>query len=73
MLRCRFKLVSRIINHACQSGIESSDNNTNYEHLSLNEKAFQKGHNYVTVLSDVTTAIEIDLVKEITKKPLKCF
>ena len=71
MLRCGFNLVNRIIHAASQRGIERRDKNTVYEQLSLDEKAFQKGHNYVTVLSDPSTGTVIDIVKDRTKKACK--
>jgi transposase len=71
MLRCGFNLVNRIIHVASQRGIERRSKNTIYEQLSLDEKAFQKGHNYVTVLSDPITGIVIDAVKDRTKKACK--
>ena len=71
MLRCGFNLVNRIIHVASQRGIERRDKNTVYQQLSLDEKAFQKGHNYVTVLSDPMTGVVIDIVKNRTKKACK--
>lgn len=71
MLRCGFNLVNRIIHVASQRGIDRRDKNTIYKQLSLDEKAFQKGHNYVTVLSDPVTGTVIDLVKDRTKKSCK--
>ena len=73
MLRCGFNLVNRIIHVASQRGIERRSKNTIYEQLSLDEKAFQKGHNYVTVLSDPITGIVIDPVKDRTKQACKTF
>lgn len=71
MLRCGFNLVNRIIHSASQRGMERRDKNTVYEQLSLDEKAFQKGHNYVTVLSDPATGNVIDIVKDRTKEACK--
>lgn len=70
-LRCGFNLVNRIIHTASQRGIERRDKNTVYEHLSLDEKAFRKGHSYITVLSDPNTGTVIDIVKDRTKKACK--
>lgn len=71
MLRCGFNLVNRIIHASSQRGIERRDKNTVYNQLSLDEKAFQKGHKYVSVLSDPMTGIVIDIVKDRTKKACK--
>lgn len=71
MLRCGFNVVNRIIHVASQRGIERRDKNTIYKQLSLDEKSFQKGHSYVSVLSDPVTGIVIDIVKDRTKKACK--
>lgn len=71
MLRCGFNLVNRIIHTSCQRGIERRDKNTIYKQLSLDEKAFQKGHQYVSVLCDPMAGIVIDIVKDRTKKACK--
>jgi transposase len=71
MLRCGFNFVNRIIHTSSQRGIERRDKDIVYEQLSLDEKAFQKGHNYVTVLSDSKAGIIIDVVKDRTKKSCK--
>jgi transposase len=71
MLRCGFNVVNRIIHAASQRGIERRDKNTIYKQLSLDEKSFQKGHSYVSVLSDPVTGIVIDIVKDRTKKACK--
>ena len=73
MLRCDFNLVNRIIHTASQRGIERREKNTVYEQLSLDEKAFQKGHSYVTILSNPLTGDVIDLVKDRTKKLVNYF
>ena len=71
MLRCGFNLVNRIIHTSSQRGLERRNKNTIYKQLSLDEKAFQKGHQYVSVLSDPVTGVLIDIVKDRTKKSCK--
>lgn len=71
MLRCGFNVVNRIMHAATQRGIERRDKNTVYEQLSIDEKAFRKGHEYITTLSDPATGTVIDVVKDRTKKSCK--
>ena len=71
MLRCGFNLVNRIIHTSSQRGLERRDKNTIYKQLSLDEKAFQKGHQYVSVLCDPVAGVVIDIVKDRTKKSCK--
>ncbi len=52
ILRCGFNVVNNIMHSATQRGLERRDTNEIYKQLSIDEKSFQKGHNYVTVLSD---------------------
>jgi transposase len=42
-----------------------------YKQLSLDEKSFQQGHNYISVLSDPSSGIVIDVVKDRTIKSTK--
>ena len=71
MLRCGFNLVNRIIHTSSQRGLERRDKNTIYKQLSFDEKAFQKGHQYVSVLCDPVARVVIDIVKDRTKKSCK--
>ena len=71
MLRCGFNLVNRVIHMASKRGIERRNENTVYQQLSLDEKAFQKGHSYVTVLSDPLSGVIIEVVKDRTKNACK--
>jgi transposase len=67
MLRIGFNLVNRIIHKASERGVSRRDENTIYEQLSLDEKSFQKGHKYITVLSDPIAGVVIDVVEDRTK------
>ena len=71
MLRCGFNIVNKIMHNATQRGLARRDVNEVYKQLSLDEKSFQKGHNYVSVLSDPEKGIIIDLVKDRTKEATK--
>ena len=53
LMRCRFDVVNRIMHHATVRGIERrKENERLIEELSIDEKSFQNGHHYVTILSD---------------------
>jgi transposase len=71
MLRCGFNVVNKIMHNATQRGLERRDVNEVYTQLSIDEKSFQKGHNYVTVLSDPNRGIVLDVVKDRTKESTK--
>jgi transposase len=75
ILRCGFNLVNQIMHNATQRGLERRDKNDIYKQISIDEKSFQKGHNYVTVLSSPEKGIVIDVIQdrtlEATKKLLK--
>jgi len=60
-------LVNRIIHLSVQRGL-SRRAPTEYISLSIDEKSFRKGHDYVTVLSDPETGMVIDVGHGRTKK-----
>jgi transposase len=71
LLRCSFSVVNRIIHQSTQRGLERRDKNVICEQLSIDEKSFKKGHNYVTVLSDPGTGHIIDVSEGRTKASCK--
>jgi len=68
LLKCSFSTVNRIIHQSTQRGLERRDKNIIYEKLSLDEKSFKKGHNYITVLSNPITGEIIDVSEKRTKE-----
>lgn len=42
-------------------GLKNRPKDYYFEHLSVDEKSFKKGHNYVTVLSDPLSGVVIDV------------
>jgi len=51
-LSCSFRLVNRIIHRCTPRGIYRRNYSyVPFEHISIDEKAFQKGHKYVTLIS----------------------
>jgi transposase len=50
--RCPFDVVNRIIHHASSRGMERrKEIQETFENISVDEKSFQKGHSYATILS----------------------
>jgi len=71
LLRCSFSVVNRIIHQSTQRGLERRDKDINYKQLSIDEKSFKKGHNYVTVLSNPKTGYIVDVSEGRTKVSCK--
>ena len=67
LLQCSFSMVNRIIHQSTQRGLERRDGEIVYKQLSIDEKSFKKGHNFVTVLSDPNTGHIIDVSEGRTK------
>jgi transposase len=61
LLRCGFNVVNRIIHNAVERGLKSRLDDHCFEHLSIDEKSFKKGHKYVTVLSDPVSGVVVDV------------
>lgn len=71
LINCGFNVVNRILYLATQRGLEKRDKNVIYRSLSLDEKSFQKGHHYATVLSDAERGFIVDLVESRTTQATK--
>ena len=67
MLRVSFSLVNRIIHLSVQRGLARRPAQ-DYSSLSIDEKSFRKGHTYVTVLSDPTSGLVINVGEGRTRK-----
>ncbi|NQX84868.1 MAG: transposase [Flavobacteriaceae bacterium] len=61
LLRCGFNVVNRIIHCSVDRGMNRRPKDVAFTNLSLDEKSFRKGHNYVTVLSSPLTGCIIDI------------
>ncbi|HOF16292.1 MAG TPA: ISL3 family transposase [Bacteroidales bacterium] len=61
LLRCGFNVINRIIYNSVDRGLKNRPKDYYFEHLSVDEKSFKKGHNYVTVLSDPLSGVVIDV------------
>lgn len=69
LMRCGFNVINRIIHLSTQRGMERRDiSNLKFEHLSIDEKSFKKGHKYVSVLSHPKSGSIIDIEQGRTKE-----
>ena len=66
LLRLSPGQVHDIMCRAVERGLARRDRGTVVRHLSLDEKSFQRGHNYVTVLSDLTGRRVLDVAPDRT-------
>lgn len=64
LLRCSFNVVNRIMHNAVKRGLAHRPEGFLFEHLSVDEKSFKKGHKYVTVLSDPTSGVVVDVSED---------
>jgi len=71
LLQCSFGLVNRIIHQSTIRGLERRDQDIVYKKLSIDEKSFKKGHNYVTVLSNPISGHIVDVSEGRTKVSCK--
>lgn len=61
-MNCSFRLVNRIMHRSVERGIKRRDIcKVPFEHISLDEKSFKKGHEYVTVLSHPKSGVVLDV------------
>jgi len=63
LLDCGFNVVNRIIHLSVRRGLERRPKNVTFKNLSLDEKSFRKGHNYITVLSSPLVGCVIDVAE----------
>lgn len=72
LLRCSFRVINRIMDLSCQRGLQHRDmKSTCFERLSIDEKSFKKGHQYVSVLSDPASGCVLDVVEGRDKNACK--
>lgn len=69
LMRCGFNIVNRVLHRSTERGM-ARRRSAEYSlpHLSIDEKSFRKGHDYVTVLSDPTSGHVIDVGQGRTKE-----
>jgi len=62
LMQCSFEVVNRIMHRACERGMQRRKD-VAVSHLSIDEKSFKKGHQYVTVLSDPVGGSVLDVAE----------
>jgi len=63
-MNCSFRLVNRIIHRCTERGLSRRDKSFfRFEHISIDEKSFHKGHKYVTVLSHPISGVVLDIAE----------
>ncbi len=67
ILRLSFSQIHRVMCRAVDRGLSRRDPTEKYYYLSNDEKAILKGHNYISVLSDESSGIVIDVAEGRTK------
>lgn len=71
-MQCGFRTVNSIIHNSTKRGLERRDlSSINFTNLSIDEKSFKNGHNYVSVLSSPYGASVIDVVEGRTKQSVR--
>lgn len=62
IMRCGFNIINRILHISTERGLKRRNlNYLTFDHLSLDEKSFKKGHEYVSVLSHPSSGCVIDV------------
>ncbi|MEB2783159.1 hypothetical protein [Algoriphagus persicinus] len=58
LMRCGFNIVNWIMQLCTERGMNRRNySEVTFEHLSIDDKSFKKGHNYITVLSPLHLAV----------------
>jgi transposase len=71
LVNCGFNVVNRIMHRATQRGLWRRSSQITFAHLGIDEKAFKKGHNYMSVLTHPDTGCVLDVVQGRDKKTSK--
>jgi len=72
IMRCGFNVVNRIMHISTERGLARRDiSELEFEHLSIDEKSFKKGHKYVSVLSHPRSGSIIDVEEDRTKEAVR--
>jgi transposase len=71
-MRCGFNVINRVIHASTTRGLLRRDYASfKFKHLSIDEKSFRKGHQYVSVLSHPASGCVMDIVEGRTKEATK--
>ncbi len=72
LMRCGFNVVNSIMHRSVKRGMDRrSYDQIVFDHLSIDEKSFKKGHHYVTVLSHPDSGCVIDVEEDRAKEACK--
>jgi len=72
LMRCGFNVVNRIMHLSTERGMNRRNYSlVTFEHLSIDEKSFKKGHHYITVLSHPASGCVLDVEEDRTKESCK--
>ena len=69
LMRCGFNVINRVMHISTERGLTRRNHqDLNFEHVSIDEKSFKKGHNYVSVLSHPNSGCVLDVEEGRDKK-----
>jgi transposase len=68
LMGCTFYQINTLMHRAVRRGLNRRPKNLPFKNLSLDEKSFQKGHKYITVLSCPSAGVVLDVCLDRTKK-----
>jgi transposase len=72
LMRCSFDVVNRIIHLSTERGMSRRAlSSVSFDHLSIDEKSFKKGHKYITVLSHPASGCVLEVEEGRSKKSCK--
>lgn len=72
IMRCGFNVVNRIMHLSTKRGMERRNyTKLVFDQLSIDEKSFKKGHQYITVLSHPGSGCVLDVEEDRTKESCK--
>jgi transposase len=72
LMRCSFDVVNRIIHLSTERGMSRRAlTSASFDHLSIDEKSFKKGHKYITVLSHPASGCVLEVEEGRSKDSCK--
>jgi len=71
LANCGFNVVNRIMHLATQRGLSRRSSQMTYHHLGIDEKAFKKGHHYISVLTYPDAGCVLDVFQGRDKQAIK--